>query len=134
MAQRLCDRCQEQQDFCFYAVLLSWSNIAQEGKANSHREPFAQTKDSITLTPEPALVCFSLLPLLGASGTGMAFSLFAQSERAKQTHFLGGVHLGLSHPTQERDSGFLSPSPSSFQIPMTFFPPQSKPTNRSVNN
>lgn len=47
-----CVRCQEQQDFCFYAVLLSWSNITQADKANSHREPFAQAKDSITLTAE----------------------------------------------------------------------------------
>ena len=65
-----CVRCQEQQDFCVYAVLLSWSNITQADKANSHQEPFAQAKDSITLTPEiwlwSELPCFLFSGLQGA--------------------------------------------------------------------
>ena len=88
-----------------------------------------------------ALVWAPLLPLLRASGSKGTASLFAQSERANADNSLEGASRGLLLTLHRKETvAFFPPSPSSFQIPMTlflfffFFLPQSKPTDRSVNN
>ena len=117
----LCGRCQEQQELCFCAVLLSWSDITQADKANSFREPFTQAKGNITLTPEiwlwSELPCF-LFSVLQEQGNGQPVRSVWDG---KCRQFLRRRIQGSPpHPAQERDSGFLSPFSLVFSNPCNF--------------